>query len=125
MAKYFKIATAQVRSLAYKNCYDWTLVKYDDIRGLCFYIIGNKINVSKLSDVLSIHKLITSQKPYSVQPVQIAEFYGNQLAIIDYASENLTQSKLIDKEIQEASLPYVKQWAGYILKNVNDLNFLK
>lgn len=125
MAKYFKIATAQVRPLQYKNCYNWAMVKYEETTGMCFYIIGNNINITPLSDVLLFHKKVTSQKPYSIKPVQIAEFYGNELGMIDYASKNLVQSQIIDKEIEECAKPFIKQWPGYILKNVNDLSFIK
>jgi len=125
MAKYFKIATTQVRPLQYKNCYDWSIVRFEENTGLCYYRIGSKINISSLSEVLTIHKKATIQKPYNVKPVQIAEFWGLELSLIDYAAENLIESKIIDENITKSALPYMKQWAGYNLKNVNDLSFIK
>jgi len=125
MAKYFKIATRQARELQYKNCYDWSMVRFDEISGMCFLLIGDKLNVLTLNEVLSIHKRATRQKAYNIKPVQVAIFYGNELAAIDYAAENITSSKIVDEDFKEAIKPYIKPWPGYILKNVNDLSFLK
>jgi len=125
MAKYFKIATAQVRPLQMKNCYDWTLVRYDSESNNCYLVLGQKLNVLPLSDVMAIHKNITRQRPYGIKTVSVAEFYGAGLAIIDYSAENNLDSQLLNNNILNQAKQIEKTWPGHILKPVNDLSFLK
>lgn len=124
MTKYFKIAVAQTRTLQYKNCYDWAIVRYEVEAGKCFYRIGNKLNVSSLTEAIDLHKKITSQKPYAIKSVQVAEFWGLELAVIDFAAENNLEPMLLTNDFYKTVRPFEKKWQGYILKNVNDLSFI-
>lgn len=124
MTKYFKIAVAQARTLQYKNCYNWAMVRYETDIDKCFYRIGNKLNVSTLKDAIELHKKVTFQKPYAVKPVQVAEFWGLELAVVDFAAENNIEPKILTDEFYSAVRPFEKKWQGYILKNVNDLSFI-
>lgn len=125
MAKYFKIATAQVRALGYKNCYDWAMVRYNTETGKCYFRVCNKLNVFSLSEVIALHKNVTSQKPYAIKPVQVAEFWGLELAVIDFADENSLSSQLLNNEFYNSVRLLEKKWPGNILKNVNNLLFIK
>lgn len=123
--KYFKIATAQVRPLQYKNCYDWAMVCFDEATGNCYYRVQNKLNVAPLSEVISRHKKAVSQKPYGIKTVQFAEFYGIELAVIDWAAQTQQQEQIITDALYYEIRLTEKKWMGYNLKNVNDLSFLK
>ena len=123
MSKYFKIAVCESRPLQYKNCFDWVLVRFEESTGLCYFKIGNKLNVLSLKETIEFHKKATSRKPYKIKTVCIAEFYGYELAIIDYAAENKLNECNIPTFEQNA-LIFVKKWPGYNLKPINNLNFL-
>lgn len=124
MSKYFKIAVRESRPLQYKNCFDWVMVRFEESTGLCYFRIGNKLNVSTLKETIEFHKAATSRKPYKLQTVCMAEFWGNELATIDYAAENKLSECNVSVFEQEA-FKSAKKWAGYNLKVINDLSFIK